>query len=120
MALMAPAQRVMAAVGALCCAGAVGLGAWAAHAASAVAQVRLETAVLYLFLHGLGLLALAPQLTSRGRLIAATAIVVGMLLFCGSLIAAAVLGASTRLAPIGGGLLIVAWVALAGLLLRGR
>jgi uncharacterized membrane protein YgdD (TMEM256/DUF423 family) len=118
--LMSPWQRLFATLGALCCASAVGMGAWAAHAASGAAQARLETAVLYLFLHGLGLLALAPQLDSRGRLLAATTLVVGVLMFCGSLVAGAAFGASTRLAPFGGGALILAWLALAGLLLRGR
>jgi uncharacterized membrane protein YgdD (TMEM256/DUF423 family) len=117
---MAHAQRMFAALGALYCATAVGMGAWAAHAVAGAARLRLETAVLYLFLHGLGLVALAPQLDSRLRRLAAAAIVVGSLLFCGSLVAAAAFGASTRLAPIGGGLLILSWLVLAGALLRGR
>jgi uncharacterized membrane protein YgdD (TMEM256/DUF423 family) len=113
-------QRASAALGALYCAMAVGLGAWAAHAVEGLAQGRLETAVLYLFLHGLGLLALAPLLTTRTRVVAAALIVAGSLLFCGSLVAAAMAGVSTRLAPFGGVLLIAGWLMSAVLLLQRR
>jgi uncharacterized membrane protein YgdD (TMEM256/DUF423 family) len=43
----------------------------------------------------------------------------GLLLFCGSLIGAALLGWPTRLAPFGGSSLILAWLLLAISRLRG-
>ena len=108
-----PAARLFAAVGALFCAIAIALGAYAAHAVDAAAGARLQTASLYLFLHGIALLALQPRLRTRGRLLVAGTLVLGVLLFAGSLVGAALFGWPTRLAPAGGMLMIGGWVAWA-------
>lgn len=110
----APASsRAFGALGALFCAVAVALGAYAAHAADATAGARLQTASLYLFLHGIALLALQPQLRGRGRLLAAGTLALGALLFAGSLAGGALLGWPTRLAPTGGTLMIAGWISWA-------
>ncbi len=111
---------VPSAAGALFCAVAVGLGAYAAHAADVAARSRLDTAALYLFLHGLGLIALRRSLSGAFGFAVGCGLLAGTLLFSGSLIGAALFGASTRLAPAGGALLIVAWLAAALLLLRSQ
>ena len=104
------AARLFGALGALFCAFAVALGASAAHAADAGAGARLQPASLYLFLHGVALLALQPRLRSRARLFVAGMLVLGVLLFAGSLVGAALFGWPTRLAPAGGMLMIGGWV----------
>jgi uncharacterized membrane protein YgdD (TMEM256/DUF423 family) len=105
--------RLLGAFGACCCALAVVLGAVAAHATAAASRPRLETAVLYLFLHGLGLLLLAPRLRGRLGSAAGLALATGTLLFCGTLAMAALAGGTTAPAPFGGGLLIAGWLLVA-------
>ncbi|MFN7781334.1 MAG: DUF423 domain-containing protein [Lysobacterales bacterium] len=105
-------NRLLGALGGVACATAVGLGAYASHAASGQAQSWLQTSALYLFLHGLALLVLSPRAERRFEQAALSAIAAGMLLFCGSLIGAALFGWPTRLAPIGGSTLILAWLTL--------
>lgn len=94
--------RLVGAFGAIACASAVALGAYSAHAASELARSRLDTAVLYLFFHGLALVVLAPR--QRGWLErgALAAFVFGIFAFCGSLIGGALWHTSTALAPLGG------------------
>ncbi len=106
-------NRLLGALGGLACAAAVGLGAYASHGASGQAQTWLQTASLYLFLHGLALLALSPRAERPLEQAALGALAAGMLLFCGSLIGAALFGWPTRLAPIGGSTLILAWLTVA-------
>lgn len=113
-----PVPRLFPVAGAFGCAAAVALGAHAAHAVGAD-QDRLQTASLYLFLHGLALLVLSAGSASVLLRAALSAMLLGMLLFCGSLAAAALLDGSTMLAPWGGGLLILAWLLLAVDRLRG-
>ena len=105
-----PGRRFAAALGAALCAIAVGLGAYAAHAASDTARTRLDTAVLYLFLHGLALAVFA--LRQRGWLSAASLIlwIAGCAGFCGSLVAAALWGAPTMFAPVGGIAFMLGWL----------
>ena len=105
--------RVLAAAGGVACALAVGLGAYASHGASGQAQAWLQTASLYLFLHGLALLVLAPSAHRRFTRVALGLLCAGLLLFAGSLIGAALLGWPTRLAPYGGMSLILGWLLLA-------
>lgn len=102
--------RLLGGIGGLACAAAVALGAYAAHAADGRAQAWLQTASLYLFLHGLALLVLPVLRVSRLARAGQGLMLAGMLLFCGSLIGAALFGWSTRLAPYGGMGLILAWV----------
>ena len=105
--------------GGLLAAAAVALSAYASHGvADAQVQSRLMTAALYAFGHGVALLVLAPS-TPRGLgRIGLAALLLGTVLFSGSLVGGALWQLPTRLAPAGGSLLIVAWVALAFSALR--
>ncbi len=112
---MAPSgvlQRLLGALGGFACAGAVALGAYASHGVSGQPQAWLQTASLYLFLHGLALLCLSPSAHSRLDRAGLGIMTFGLALFCGSLIGAALFGASTRLAPMGGSALILSWLAI--------
>lgn len=106
-------SRLLGTFGGLACAVAVGLGAYASHGSSGQAQAWLQTASLYLFLHGLALLCLGPTAQRRLEQAALGLLAAGMLLFCGSLIGAALLSWPTRLAPMGGSALILAWLVIA-------
>lgn len=106
-----PASRLLAAAGAVLAAAAVALAAYASHAAGPGAGLRLGTAAAFAFGHGLALAALAPQ--AGGRLAAAALwlLLAGVLLFAGSLAGAHFIGLPTRLAPLGGSLMILGWLA---------
>jgi uncharacterized membrane protein YgdD (TMEM256/DUF423 family) len=112
--------RIVAAIGAVSCAIAVGLGAYASHGVDGLAQSRLQTASLYLFLHGLALAVFA--LRHRGRLFASAFVcwIVGCLAFCGSLVAAALWQASTTTAPIGGVAFMFGWLLLGTAFLKEK
>lgn len=103
-------MRALAAIGAWLCAAAVALSAYAAHAATALAQARLQTAALFAFGHGLALVVLASRGSPRGMRIGIAALLAGVLLFSGSLAMEAVFGLRPRLAPFGGMLLIGGWL----------
>lgn len=111
--------RVAAALAALLAAAGVGLGAYAAHGAEGRAADWLRQASLYLLLHAPLLVALLGR---HGRLLGWVrgGVLLGLALFCGSLIGAALFGWPTRLAPSGGMLLIVSWLLLGVALLRGE
>ena len=97
--------------GALFAALAVALGAYAAHGvADAHAQSNLQTAALYAFGHGIALAALAAG-TSRslGRA-GLYLLLIGTLLFSGSLALSALTQISARLAPVGGIGLMLGWL----------
>ena len=102
--------RALCAFGAVACGLAVALGAYAAHVAGAQSQQRLGLAALFLFGHGLALLALAPRTQSRLQLLALSGLLLGVLLFSGSLASAALFATPTLLAPFGGSLLILGWL----------
>lgn len=106
-----------AAAGALLCASAVALSAVASHAVQGVDAQRLAIVAAMLALHGLGWIALRGL---GGRLAQGmrAAQALGLLLFAGSLVAAVLWDASTRLAPLGGVTLIVAWMGCAVALWR--
>lgn len=113
-------MRVPAAAGAIMAALSVALSAYAAHAADPIARQRLYLAAVFAFGHGVALAALAPA--SRGWLRggAIWGLLLGTLLFSGSLAAGQLLQAPTRLAPIGGSLLMLSWLGMAASLARGR
>lgn len=110
--------------GALLLACAVGLGAFGAHALKGrldtYALDVYHTAVLYHFLHALGILAIAAlarsgAITAGTQSLAAALLLAGIVLFSGSLYALAltgirVLGAVT---PLGGVAFIAGWLVLA-------
>lgn|SRR5690606_2110142 len=111
--------RLAGAAGALCAGAGVGLAAYASHGATGQAAAWLQTAALFAFGHGVAL-ALLGGLPARAlRLAAVGVLLVGMLLFSGSLAGAALLGWPTSLAPFGGGLMMLGWVLLAADLARG-
>lgn len=109
---------VFAACGALACAIAVALAAYAAHGATDVAQPRLAQAAVFLFAHGLTLVALAPQAVRRLARIALAMLLLGVVLFSGSLALAVFFDTSTALAPFGGMLLMLGWLVYAADALR--
>jgi len=85
----------------------------------------LQTAVLYQFVHALGLLALGIvelRVPRRGLRLAADLVLAGVLLFCGSLYA--LLGGAPRalgmLTPLGGLAMISGWCVAAIALVRAR
>lgn len=95
--------------GGLLAAVAVGLSAYASHGI-AQAQSHVQTAALFAFGHGLALAALAPSTTRRMGTAALCLLLLGTLLFAGSLVAGALWGLPTRLAPAGGISLMLGWV----------
>ena len=111
--------RLVAAAGALCAGACVGLAAYASHGAEGQAASWLQTAALFGFGHGVALALLAPAAVRALRLAAAGLLLLGMLLFSGSLVAAALLGWPTALAPFGGTLMMLGWLLLAADLARG-
>ena len=105
---------LLAFCGALLAASAVGLSAYASHAVNdPLAQSHLDTAALYAFGHGAVLAVLGPaSLDAAGRT-ALYVLLLGVLLFSGSLAGAALWQWPTRLAPVGGTTLMAGWVLLA-------
>jgi uncharacterized membrane protein YgdD (TMEM256/DUF423 family) len=111
-------RRALAALGALACAVSVGLGAYASHGLEGDDARRVGLAALFAFGHGLALLLLAPAASTRLRAAGLSALALGLVLFSGSLLAAVFLSAPTALAPAGGMLLMLGWVAVAADALR--
>ena len=111
-------MRVLAAFGALACAVAVGLSAYASHGLQGEAAQRVGLAALFAFGHGLALLLLAPGAASRLRVVALMTLALGLLLFSGSLVGAALFSLPTALAPTGGLLLMLCWLIIAADALR--
>lgn len=105
-------MRRLAATGAWLAGIAVALAAYAAHAVESAQQVRLQSAALFAFAHGLALAAFATRAASRWMRIALFVLLAGVLLFSGSLVAEALLGLRPRLAPFGGTLLVAGWLLL--------
>jgi uncharacterized membrane protein YgdD (TMEM256/DUF423 family) len=97
--------------GALLAASAVALGAYSAHGvADAHAQSSLQTAALYAFGHGVALAALAAGTTRSLGHAGLSLLLLGTLLFSGSLVLGGLVQASTRFAPVGGLCLILGWL----------
>ncbi len=104
------AHRTLTAVGAVLAGAGVALSAYAAHGAEGVARVNLQSAALFALVHGAALAALSRQTPHRLGSAALSMLLIGVLLFSGSLVAAHFFGAPTRLAPAGGSLLILGWL----------
>lgn len=100
----------LAVIGAVLAAVGVGLLAWASHGVAETARNGVQMAALLALLHGIAMAALAPLAVKRLARIALLLMLVGVLLFTGSVVAGQLLGTSTALAPFGGMLLIVAWL----------
>ena len=112
------------ATGAFLLAAAVALGAFGAHGLrgrlDAYSMSLYERAVFYHFVHGLGLLLIAllariNAITLAGQARAGWLLVLGILLFCGSLYALAISGLRIlgAITPIGGVAFIAGWIVLA-------
>ncbi|QNN47338.1 DUF423 domain-containing protein [Thermomonas brevis] len=112
-------RRYLAAIGSLLAGLSVALSAYAMHAAEPAAQGRMLQAAVFAFAHGLALTALAPLAQRLAGLLALAMLLAGAFLFCGSLLAAALLGLSPMLAPFGGALMIAGWLLHAYDRLRG-
>lgn len=109
---MGTGQRLLSCVGGLACAAAVALAAWASHGLDGAAAQRVGLAALFAFGHGLALLALAPG-ARPARVAGLWLLAAGMLLFSGTLLAAAIWATPTWLAPVGGWLLMGGWLIIA-------
>ncbi|RZA37171.1 MAG: DUF423 domain-containing protein [Lysobacteraceae bacterium] len=97
--------------GAVLAALAVALGAYASHGATdAQAQANLQTASLYAFGHGIALAALAAGTARSLGKAGLYLLLIGTLLFSGSLALGALVQLSTKLAPMGGICLILGWL----------
>ena len=97
--------------GAVLAALAVALGAYASHGATdAQAQANLQTASLYAFGHGIALAALAAGTARSLGKAGLYLLLIGTLLFSGSLALGALAQLSTKLAPMGGICLILGWL----------
>jgi uncharacterized membrane protein YgdD (TMEM256/DUF423 family) len=112
-------QRWIAFAGALLAAAAVALSAYAAHVSTGAGQGLLETAAAMAFGHGVALAVLARMSQRSLGILALVALLLGTLLFSGGLFVAQVADVHARIAPFGGALLIIAWVAYAIDALRG-
>lgn len=112
-------RRYLAAIGSLLAGLAVALAAYAMHAAVPGARAHLLQAAIFAFAHGVALAALAPLVQRPGGLLALALLLAGVFLFCGSLLASALLGLAPALAPFGGALLISGWLLHAYDRLRG-
>lgn len=106
-------MRWVAAAGALLAAFAVGLAAYASHAAMPDDRLRLFMASAFAFGHGAALAVIAMDCPRRLARAAVVVLLVGTLLFAGSLAGAALADLPTRLAPAGGMLLMAGWLLLA-------
>lgn len=118
---MRPAGRFdwLGANGALCMAAAVALAAVASHAVDGADQGRLQLAAALGFGHGVAMAALSPIAQRRLGRAALVVAFLGMLLFCGSLVLAALAQWPTTLAPAGGVAMIGGWLLFAADRLRG-
>ncbi len=110
--------RILAASGGVLAAMGVGLSAYAAHGAEGVARASLQSAALFALAHGIALAALSPHAPRRLGRLALAALLLGVLLFSGSLAAAHFFGAPTRLAPMGGSMIMLGWLLYAADALR--
>src|SRR5690606_1688717 len=110
-----------AATGAVLAALAIGLSAYASHGVEDPhARSNLQTAALYAFGHGVALAALWPRAAGRLAKVALLAVLLGTLLFAGSLAGGALAGLPAGLAPAGAMRRMAGWVAAAVSVLRAR
>lgn len=101
---------LLAFMGGLLSASSVGLSAYAAHAvADAHLQSNLQSAALFAFGNGIALAALSGNTTRGLGRVALYLILLGTLLFSGSLVLNAFFGIATGLAPIGGISMMCGW-----------
>ena len=110
-----PRQRskpsFLAFCGGMLAAGAIALSAYAAHGvADAHMQSNLQSAAMFAFGHGIALAALAPRSVRSLGQAGLVLLLVGTLLFSGSLAANAWWGFTTKPAPLGGIAMMLGWL----------
>lgn len=88
----------------------VALSAYATHASHGNARNFLYIAAVLGFGHGIALVALAPRAAGRAHFIALCGLLLGTVLFSGSLTLRHVFEVPVRLAPIGGSVLVLSWL----------
>jgi uncharacterized membrane protein YgdD (TMEM256/DUF423 family) len=102
---------LIASFGGLLAAAAIALGAYAAHGQmDTLAQSHLQTATLYAFGHGIALAALGRGTHRRLGRAGLFLLLLGTLLFSGSLVLNTLANVSSALAPVGGVAMIVGWL----------
>lgn len=107
-------RRVPARLGALLAGASIGLSAWASHGLPpGREQDNLLLACVYGFAHGAVLALAAARVAGRLGVIALWLLLLGVLLFAGSLAGSALAGWSTAAAPVGGLLMMAGWAVLA-------
>lgn len=109
----------LAACGALLAAASVALAAYAAHGVDGADQDGLRTAAAIAFGHGVALAALARGDSGRLAALPLWGLLLGTALFAGGIVADVLLGTGAALAPFGGTVLILAWLAQALVAWRG-
>ena len=106
--------RVQASAGALLAASAIALSAWAAHGLPpGREQHNVLMACLYAFGHGALLPVLAARAGSRVEHAGRWLLLLGVVLFSGSLVGNVLWAWPTAAAPAGGGTMILGWLLLA-------
>jgi uncharacterized membrane protein YgdD (TMEM256/DUF423 family) len=111
-------HRALVAAGAIFASAGVGLSAYAAHVTEGANQTSLQSAALFALAHGIALAALSRQTPHRLGMFALSMLAIGVMLFSGSLVAAHFFATPTRLAPMGGSLLVLGWLLYAADALR--
>ena len=110
--------RWLAAAGSLLAGASVALSAYATHAAQGSARNFLYIAAVLGFGHGVALAALAPRAGGRLHLVALCGLLLGALLFSGSLTLRHAFDVPVRMAAIGGSVLVLSWLLHAAAMLR--
>lgn len=110
--------RWFIALGCLMLAVAIAGQAFAAHGLQGIdsaLQARFERATQYLIIHGLALIALAGQLRTPAQRLASFTLTIGVMVFSAALALSVAWPQAgiTRVAPLGGSLIILSWLALA-------
>lgn len=112
-------QRILGGTGALLALAAVALSAVVAHAPSLIGahpdtvRAGAMNAAVFMLVHGAAVAALAQQAVIPNDRYALILMLVGTVLFSGSVIAGALYGVPTTLAPMGGSLLMLSWLWIA-------
>ena len=110
--------RWLGAAGSVLAAGSVALSAYATHAAHGDARNFLYPAAVLGFGHGVALAALAPRANGRLHAVALCGLLLGAVLFTGSLALRYILDVPVRLAATGGSVLVLSWLLHAAATLR--
>jgi uncharacterized membrane protein YgdD (TMEM256/DUF423 family) len=103
----------LGAAGAVLAAASVAMAAYAMHATHVPSPAHVQLGALFAFGHGVALAALSPTVVRAVGRLALLAMLAGVVLFSGSLVANGLMRWPTTLAPFGGMLMIGSWLLLA-------